>query len=367
MLIGTVNTITFIKNIKEGLDYCNIVISDISYSLFASYNDSLQFLNKRVLYDTRPDMYEGKVIEVVANVVEKTVIQTVAESKGVKLIPDDKDVRPICNYAFDSIKVGDRLRNVVVYLSGYTVESSAIAKWFELQVVDVKSKLYRVRYFSSHSAISQTEEYTLQNMVGKYITLNMLFLNKYGFTVEGSSDESAVKLNHVDVLLPPEVEVAIGIIEDATKDDVELLQYMAKYDYINKLKDMIDVEPGFHLVRVATELLIIRMLSNVTNIYPEQTLIRAAICARGYLIDKKNDLSKPILNTNKIIRSDLAKDIALIDCIDVMSEHTSPVKRIYIEIAKFSNFIVDERRGLISEKDIMFHNAAISNQYGRLL
>lgn len=367
MQIGVVNSLTFIKNIKQGLDYCSIIINDVPYMLFGSYNENMQFINKRVLYDTHPDMYEGKVIEVVTNVVEKTVIQTVAEEKGVKLIPDNKDVRPICNYAFDSIKSGDRLRNVIVYLSAYTVEASAVAKWFELQVVDVKSKLYRVRYFSSHSAISETEEYILSNMVGKYVTLNSLVLNKYGFTVEGSSDEPAVKLNHIDVLLPPEVEVAINIIEDMTKNDIDLLKYMTKYDYINKLKNVIDVEPGFHLVRVATELLIIKMLSNVTSIYSEQTLIRTAICAKGYLIDKKNDLSKPILNINKIIRSDLSKDIALIDCLDVMSEHTNPVKRIYIEIAKFSNFIVDERRGLIDEKAIIAGNNVISNQYGRLL
>lgn len=367
MKVGTVESLTLIKHIKEGLDFCDIVIDGIPYKIFGSHNENMQFINKRVLFETRPDMYDGKVIEVVANVVEKSVIQTVAEETGTKLIPNESNVRPVCNHALDSIQPGDRLRDVIVYLSNVTVDSSPRAKWYDLSVVDAKSKVYSVRYFSRKQAQGVNEEQTLQAWVGGYIVLNMLALTKYGLQVEGSEELPAIKVYHVDVLMPPEVEVAINIINGAVREDMQLLSYMNKYNYIDKLKTVIDIEPGFHLVRVATELMIIKMISNVTNIYPEQTLVRAAICARGYLIDRKNDYSKVVLNVNRIARTDLIKDTALIDCVDVMSEHTSPVKRIYIEIAKFANFIVDERRGLIDEKEIMLNNAAVSNSYGRLL
>lgn len=367
MKVGLVESLTLIKHIKEGLDFCDIVISGVPYKIFGSYNENMQFLTKRVLYETRPDIYEGKMIEVVANVVEKSVIQTVAEETGTKLIPSESQLRPVCNHALDSIQPGDRLRDVIVYLSNVTVDSSPRAKWYDLSVVDAKSKVYSVRYFSRKQAPGVNEEQTLQVWVGGYIVLNMLALTKYGLQVDGSDDLPAIRTYHVDVLLPPEVEVAISIIRGTVKDDTQLLSYMEKYSYIDKLKTVIETEPGFHLVRVATELMIIKMLTNVTNIYPEQTLIRAAICARGYLIDRKNDYSKVVLNVNRIARTDLISDGALIDCIDVMSEHTSPVKRIYIEIAKFANFIVDERRGLIDEKEIMLRNAAVSNSYGRLL
>lgn len=367
MKVGTVESVTLIKRIKEGLDYCDIVIESIPYKIFGSYNENVQFINKRVLFETRPDMYEGRVIEVVASVVEKTVVQTVSEEKGVKLIPSETSVRPVCNYAIDAIQPGERLREVIVYLSNVTVDSSPKAKWYDLSVVDIKSKVYSVRYFSRRQDPGVNEEQVLNSWVGKYVVLNMLALTKYGLQVDGSEDLPAIRVYHTDVVMPPEVDVAISIINSAVRNDAVLCSYMAKYNYIEKLKVLIDTEPGFHLVRVATELMIIKMLSNVTNIYPEQTLVRAAICARGYLIDRKNDFSKVILNVNKITRTELINDTALIDCIDVMSEHTSPLKRVYIEIAKFANFIVDERRGLIDEKEIMSANYAISNKYGRLL
>ena len=129
----------------------------------------------------------------------------------------------------------------------------------------------------------------------------MLALTKYGLQVDGSDDLPAIRTYHVDVLLPPEVEVAISIIRGTVKDDTQLLSYMEKYNYIDKLKTVIETEPGFHLVRVATELMIIKMLTNVTNIYPEQTLIRAAVCAR-YPINIKNNfriIILPIRPSNK--------------------------------------------------------------------
>lgn len=367
MEVGVVGSLTLIKRIKDSLDYCDIVINDIPYKMFGSYNESLQFVNRRVYFDTRPDMYEGRLIEVIANIVEYQVVQTVPEEKGVKLIPDNKDVRPICNYALDSIKIGDRLDDVIVYLSEYSIDSSDKAKWYDFKVVDMKSKVYSVRYFSRNQGVGVDEEGIIQNLTGKYVTLYKLAYTKYGLQVNGDDAHPAVRLYPCDVISPPEVAVAISIIEDMTKEDTELCAYMDKYNYINSLKSVIDVEPGFHLVRVATELVIIKMLTNVTNIYTERTLVRAAICARGYLIDRKNELSKPILNVNKISRTQLVSDIELINCIDVMSVSTSPVKRIYIEVAKFANFIVDERRGLIDEKEIMSRNSVISNQYGRLL
>lgn len=367
MEVGTVSSITLIKKIKEGLDYCDIVINGIPYKLFGSYNENVQYLNKSVLYDTRPDIYEGKMIEVIANVVEKNVIQTVSESKGVKLIPDTKTMKGLCNYALDTLQFGDRVRDVVVYLSGYTVDSSPRAKWFDLQVVDMKSKVYNVRCFTKVGEAGRLEEQNAQGMVGKYVKLNMLALTKYGIQVEGTETVSAVEVMYDDVVLSPEVEVAISIINEMTAGDSMLLAYMEKYNYIEGLKGVIDIEPGFHLVRVATELLLIKALSNVTNIYSETTLIRAAICSRGYLIDRKNDFSRTVLNINRISRTTLVNDAVLIDCLDVMSSHTSPVKRVYIEVVKFANFIVDERRGLIDEKEIIRQNEIVSNSYGRLL
>lgn len=361
MKLGTVQTLTKIKNIKPGMDYCEVVVEDIPYKLFGEYEDYIKYLNHRVFYETRPDMYQGSMIEVIANIAEQQIVQTVAETKGIKLIPDNSALRPICNVSLADIRPNDSLRDVIVYLSDYTVDSSLKATWLDMKVVDMKSKLYNVRYFTKNGAISVADEQVLCNLKGHYVKIGRLVRTQYGLQAE------TVILHPIEVVLAPEVAVAEQIINEAAKDDSALIDYITKYNYIQSLRDTIDVEPGFHLVRVATEIILIKSLANVTQMYSEEELVRAAVTSRGYLIDRKNDLSRVVLNVNRVTRSALRGDIALIDCLDVMSEHTSPLKRAYINVANFANFIVDERRGLVDEKEVIDSIMRISNQYGRLL
>jgi hypothetical protein len=165
-------------------------------------------------------------------------------------------------------------------------------------------------------------------------------------------------LHNVPVLPPPEVEVAIAIINNAVKEDDELKSYMEMYDYINTLRNLIDYEVGYNLVNVASEIVMIQMIQNISNIYDIKLMIRAAITSRGYLLASKTNFSRPVLNINKVLKSKLGTCRELLLLLDPLADEESSVsKNMYMRLAKFSKDIIDERRGLNEKVDVIDRTA----------
>lgn len=363
MEIGLVNSIKLIDTIRPRLDYMEIKIDNVPYKMFGEYSKSVKYISGVVLYETIPDMYQGKVIERVVDIAEERVITTTKADSTSKLLPEEKDVNPVCNFEFASLPLGTKQNGVVCYLSSFIENCSDKARWFDLSVVDMRSRVYTLRYFSSFSAASDETRTILNQMVGKYIRVDITY-NQYGYQVQ---QQKEIELHPTDVVLKPEVEIACNIILDACRTDAELMEYMKMFNYIPKLKGVIDIEPGYHLVRVAMEISLINAVSNITDTFIRRALLRAAVTSRGYLIDRKNELSKPILNINKVLRSTLKADVELINILDALSGNTTQTKRMYISIAKFAKYIIEERRGLVNEEDIINNYGSISDMLGGLL
>lgn len=361
MKVGRIKAVTLISQIQQGLDYMSIVIGEGEYRVFGDYYEHVSYINEDVVYEVRPDIYNGEVISVVTGLSIKRVIQTVPETSGIKLISAGNQDNDICNLSLDSIRPGSTEYNVICYVSDFKVDSSTKAVWLDFNVIDMKSVTHSVRLFSSKGESVDELEMRAKSFIGCYVKFDQITKTQYGLQTTG------FELYPVEVVMPAEVEIAINIIKDAVKDDEALCSYMSQFDVIEQLKGIVDSVPGFHLVRIATEIVMIKSLSNISNMYSETELIRAAVTSRGYLIDRKNNFSKVVLNVNKITRSGLKTDMQLIDILDVMSENTSPLKRVYIEVAKFCNFIVEERRGLIDEESVIGRIMSISNEYGGLL
>ena len=361
MQAGRVNSLTRIENIKYKLDYCEIVLEGVSYKVFCDYNDYIRYIDSIIAFEVRNDFYKGEAIEVIEGIIERKTLVTVSKEQDIKLLPDITEWRSICNFALASLRPGEKMSDCIFYLSDMYEDASDKAKWFQLKVIDMASKVYEIRMFTSGGQNRLKMREGINSYKGSYIKCDVIY-TKYGL----QTTEFEPYL--VDVVEPPEVQVAIAIIEDAVKDDKELNEYMLKYDFIEALRRIIDIEPGYHLVRVAMEIGIIKYLNNISDLYSEKLLIRASIVSRGYLINRKNDLSKTVLNANKIMRCDgLSKDIELINTIDVMSGSTTPNKRVYIEIRKFADFIMSERRGILDEKEVISDIDAISASFGWLL
>lgn len=363
MKSGLVMSMRLIENIKQRLDLIEIKIDGIPYDMFGDYAIDQKYIGNVVVYDTAPDIWHGKQIERITDIAEQRIITTVKATEVSKLLPSDNDVSPVCNFDLKTLPMGSRQTGIITYLSSYEEKCSDKAKWFDLIVVDMMSRAYSVRLFSSFSVAFEETKAKLDSMIGKYIRTDITH-TQYGYQV---GVESPIEVLPDDVILKPEIEVAIDIINRMTSNDTELEEYMRQYKYIPTLKTMIDIEPGYFLVNVAAELLMIEAITNISDSFSKQTLIRAAITSRGYLINKMNDLSKPILNINKILRTKLSSDKLLLSVIDVCSDNTSPTKRMYIEIAKFTKYTIDERRGRIDEEKVVSDYNGISSLFGGLL
>lgn len=360
MQAGRVSSLTRIETIRDGLDYCEIVIDGFPFKVFCDYDDYIRYTDVTIMFEVRQDVYNGDIIEVIEGIIERKTITTVSKEDDIKLLPDITGWTGICNFELDTLRVGEKISDVVFYLTDMYVDASPRSKWFQLKVVDMVSKVHEIRMFTSGGTSAVNMEAGLNNLIGNYIKCDVTS-TKYGLQT------NEISLYPVDVVEPPEVAVAVAIIERAVEGDIELLDYMTKYDFIDSLKRVVDIEPGYHLVKIAAEITLINYLKNVSDLYSDKLLIRAAIVSRGYLINKKNELSKPVLNVNKLMRSKLSSDIELINTIDAVSVNTTQNKRAYINIRKFVDFIISERRGIINEEEIVSDINSISRDFGWML
>lgn len=363
MRTGVVNSITKLSIIRSGLDLMEVVIDDIAYRLFGDYTAYLKLIDSTVIYDTRPDMINGVEHEVITDVSERSLVRTKEYEENPSLIPDGSEVHEVCNFALDSLGMGENMRGVILYLSSYKKGVSDKAKWVDMQVVDIKSKAYTVRVFTGWGTVESEILELLDKFVGNYIKCNVM-VTQYG--IQAKADE--VEYVGGPIAAPREVIAAIDIINRAVEGDDKLKAYMEANLFIDRLKSYIDIEPGWHLVRIASEISMFTALKNITDAYSLPLLIRASIASRGYLLSKNpGAYSKPVANVNKIMRSALKEDTELVTIVDVASRTTSPTKRAFISISVLMNTIIEERRGLFDEEEVIAAVNNVSRNFGGLL
>lgn len=362
MINGKVISVKLIEHISRDLDLCEIEIEFDILKIFGSYNEIMTYIGKRVQYSVRKDMYKGQQINVIANLAEMYTIQTVAEEDNIKLLPDDSEHRSVCNFSIDTIKYGDYDVGCIAFLSGYEVGSSKKTKWIDCKMVDKKSKQFDLRIFTRQVEDGVDAEETISGLVGSYVKFD-INNTRYGYQT------NEIELYNVPVVVPPEVEIAIVQILKAISQDEELCKYIEQYDFINTLKNIIDGELGYNLVSIASEIYLIKAICNISNEYNMKTLIRAAITSRGYLLPTKTKFSRPLLNTNKVLKSALARDRDLILLLDIFSEEeASPTKKAFVRIGNFARDILNERRGISDEESNSVVNIdTFRNKLGGLL
>lgn len=342
MQAGRVESLKLLSHIKAGLDYCLIRIDFDELRIFGQYNDLVQYVGKYVKYSTAEDMYQGEIFTRVAEFCIEQTVQTVDRVENVKLLPQCMGERSICNFSSLALRAGDSEINCTALLCGYEKGASSKAKWVDLSLVDRNAKMFGLRMFTGELLNNVDPELALEGMKGKYVRFNVSS-TKYGLQTD--------RLEVIDypVVPPPEVAVAISQIEQHVGGDEQLCEYMRAYQYIETLKNIIYGEPGYHLVELASELYMIDTLGDIACEYDCKLLQRAAVTSRGYLLPSKNQFSKVMLNTNKVLRSALKGDMALIGLLDLPTDGGTPDKKVFYRIKKFCRQVINERRGLNEE------------------
>jgi hypothetical protein len=362
MLCGKVEKIELVEYISNQLALCKITIDFDELYIFYSFSELGKFLNANVQYEVAQDVWKGKPITIVLNVANIVTVQTVDKVNSIRLIPEDAEVRECSNFDVKTVRRGDIEYGCIGFLSSYEIGKSAKTSWIDCTVVDARANSFILRIFTNTKCAdpNDTPEDIIAAKVGKYIRFD-LSNTKYGYQT------NMVELVNIPVVPPKEVDTAVTIINEAVESDEELKAYMTKYDYINTLRNIINCEFGYYLVEVASEIVVSQMLQNISNIYDTKLLIRTAVTSRGYLLTSKTNFSRPVLNINKVLKSELGTCRDLLLMLDPLAdEEASRNKNMYMRISKFVKDVINERRGLDVQEAII-DRATLRDVSGGLL
>ena len=250
---------------------------DSAYIIW-SHANLVQYLNDEVIATFRQDMYNGTIAKFVNTIAKVGVVHTLERSNNVKLDVDVTD-NP-SNIRFKEIEDGGTAVNAIVYVTDIRFDSSARAEWADLTVMDQARKIAQLRIFSPDSKI--------QDFRGRYVMCDIR-KNRYGL-----STDSVVT---VDNAFPfsPEVEISERFLMDAFAEDADILTLLAETKFADFAKKVVDLEPGYILVRLAIEL---DVASELANLVKE---VDVDLIKRCLLIEKFNVFQQTSPYRNDIV------------------------------------------------------------------
>ena len=250
---------------------------DSAYIIW-SHANLVQYLNDEVIATFRQDMYNGTIAKFVNTIAKVGVVHTLERSNNVKLYVDVTDNHS--NIRFKEIEDGGTAVNAIVYVTDIRFDSSARAEWVDLTVMDQARKIAQLRIFSPDSKI--------QDFRGRYVMCDIR-KNRYGL-----STDSVVT---VDNAFPfsPEVEISERFLMDAFAEDADILTLLAETKFVDFAKKVVDLEPGYILVRLAIEL---DVASELANLVKE---VDVDLIKRCLLIEKFNIFQQTSPYRNDIV------------------------------------------------------------------
>ena len=250
---------------------------DSAYIIW-SHANLVKYLNDEVIATFRQDMYNGTISKFVNTIAKVGVVHTLERSNNVKLYVDVTDNHS--NIRFKEIEDGGTAVNAIVYVTDIRFDSSARAEWADLTVMDQARKIAQLRIFSPDSKI--------QDFKGRYVMCDIR-KNRYGL-----STDSVVT---VDNAFPfsPEVEISERFLMDAFAEDADILTLLAETKFADFAKKVVDLEPGYILVRLAIEL---DVASELANLVKE---VDVDLIKRCLLIEKFNVFQQTSPYRNDIV------------------------------------------------------------------
>lgn len=357
-LVGDVESVSVVKNYGSAL-LMELQIDFDTVKIFGQQDEIMAFMGKRVYYTLRDDIIEGVPTQVVASIAEVRVIDVVKSVDNIKLIPMTQK-RNVCNFSIRECKYGEFYPGCIALLTAIQSGSSRKTQWVDCTLIDQESKEFSLRIFTKNNLDNAMEIF--KEWLGSYVTFDMK-VTQYG----NQTEEIAIIQDTVTI--SPEVEVSRKVILNEIANDPALDEYEKTHNLMKYIKSSIDGEPGYMLVRMASEIYMINALANISNDFDIQAMKRAVYTSRGYLKPHKKNWSRPMLNSNCALRcKGLQEDTELLLILDVMSqEEVSPTKSMYIRIRKMVDDCIKIRRGVLNEaEEIDGYGKFISNFSGLL-
>lgn len=302
---------------------------DSAYIIW-SHANLVQYLNDEVIATFRQDMYNGSIAKFVNTIAKVGVVHTLERSNNVKLYVDVTDNHS--NIRFKEIEDGGTAVNAIVYVTDIRFDSSARAEWADLTVMDQARKIAQLRIFSPDSKI--------QDFKGRYVMCDIR-KNRYGL-----STDSVVT---VDNAFPfsPEVEISERFLMDAFAEDADILTLLAETKFADFAKKVVDLEPGYILVRLAIELDVASELANLVKEVDVDLIKRCLLIGKFNVFQQTSPYRNDIVTfvTASRYKFDHKNEVLLTLYSD--EEKFSMERVVLKQVREMADTIINVKKGLI--------------------
>lgn len=300
----------------------------VSALWFWPYADSLQYVNQEVIVEYRKDIYNGQMRQFIKTFTIPTVVNTLDKKDNFKLFLDQRDDK--CSLSFNEIAVGESRLGCIVYCSHQEFKSSANATWMELLIRDKLMRVAKLRVFDPEDPNAE--------LAGHYIVCP-LSRSKYGF----QSDN--VHVAPGDAMENPEIELARQYIQNYFSDDVVAMGYINKIQMFDMLKEYVDYERGYVLMRMAMELALCDAMRNIANDVDLTAAGHVILTSFGYATRPNSVLSKTVNNVFLAQQFQFPNKNVVVTCLDEGLEEHDPVYTVVKKIKDTVDTILSIRKG----------------------
>lgn len=288
--------------------------------MFGNYNDTMEFINKKVIVEFREEMVEGKIASVVNNITVVNQVTGIERTDKLKLYTDHEYTIG-ANVIFKNIQEGETVDKAIVLCKLAEKESSDRASWVKLTVLDKNRNIGYIRVFDADGDGKAFE--------GKYIKCAVR-KTKFGF----NATDVYVK-DDVSVSQNPKVKIAREYVEANVAEDETLYSYISKFNLLDKIElynHEEGEEQGMLMVRLAMEISFINEMENLTNEVDLEMLRRLAVASKSYVVSTPDTTtySKTLQSIIALTTHTISKDRKLLVALDDSAE--SPIKIIEREI-----------------------------------
>lgn len=295
-----------------------------------SHANLLQYLNDEVVATFRQDIYNGTVAKFINTIASVGVVHTLERSSNVKLYVDVTDNHS--NIRFKEIADGGTAVNAIVYVVDIRFDSSSRAEWADLTIMDQARKLAQLRVFSPDS---KTTEFK-----GRYVMCDIR-RNKYGL--------SADSLVTVDNAFPfsPEVEISERFLEETFAADRDILALLADTKFTAFAKKVVDLEPGYILVRLAIELDLASEMENLMKEADTDLIKRCLLLEKFHVFQQTSPYAQDIVTfvTASKYQYDHKNDVLL--TLYSSDERFAVERTVLDKIKEMADTIIKVKKGLI--------------------
>ena len=265
---GHVDKVIRVAGIYADLDECQVQIGFDTYTAFYPYAELLQLQDQDVVYVLRKDIVHGVETLVITEITLLNVVNTVERTDNVKLCPIN-DNRGVCNFDYAGVALGNFYPGSIVFVTGYKYNSSAKSKWVDLQCLDKHSKMCSIRIFNS--TVDKVEADNLyKDFINRYVKADIR-CTAYGLQT------AAVEIVPIDAVVSPSIAVAKAIVMEELKKHQDVQELSDKLDYFGKLERIVNPEPGWSIVKIATLLNVINSFDNIVSGLDMELLRKAAL------------------------------------------------------------------------------------------